>query len=310
MTTSKNQRVVPEPQGTGRGFVSGISRSNIRFSGLFVKPGITIRALFVSVLWSLLPLPCLASFEAVCPSAVYRSLSGAGIAGMDGAAHLWINPAALPHTISRSLTCDHSRPFGLKELDTITLAAAIPVSKNYLGIGLHTFGFSKYRELRAVFTWSQALSNHFSIGASLQGASVTIETLGSARTVMTNLGMVCQLNTILRWGASVHNILSAKIGRCSEPLPTYLQTGFRLQAVPQGSVFLDVHKEIKFPLDIRLGFEYTPMSCLILRMGGGSSPGRFCGGAGFQMGAIRIDYGYSTHTVLNLTHQASISLVF
>ncbi len=310
MTTSKNQRVVPEPNGNGRDSVIGFSCSNIRFSGLFVKSGITLWILIIGFLWSLLPLPCLASFEAVCPSAVHRSLSGAGIARMDGAAHLWINPAALPGTFSRSLTCDHSRPFGLKELDTTTLSIAIPISNNHLGIGLYTFGFSKYRELRTLFTWSQGLSNHYAIGASLHVASVAIEGLGSTWTVMTDLGMVYQLDTILRWGATVHNIFSAKIGSCAEPLPTHLQTGFQLRVRSQGSVFLDVYKEIKFPLDIRLGFEYTPTSCLTFRMGGGSSPERLCGGVGFHRGAVEIDYAYSTHNVLQATHQASISLAF
>ena len=124
--------------------------------------------------------------------------------------------------------------------------------------------------------------------------------------MLLDLGAVAHIHDNLNWVCAVKNVNNAKIGQQQEPLPNVLTTGLTFTPVPRILLNFDVSKETRFPMDIRCGIEYKPFSILALRIGVGNEPTRFCSGFSVFCYRFRIDYAFSSHIDLGMTHMFSL----
>ncbi len=250
--------------------------------------------------------PLRASFEDLCPSAKGRGLAEATSATLRDPAQLFGNPAAIfCARLKGAFT--FARPFGLKELDYGQMSLALPYKSITVGAGAKSFGNALYRESLFAVAVSHQPFSALHVGAGLSYGMVKIQNYDGSGTFLVDIGANARLHQNLHFGFSIRNLNHSKIGSAREPLPSTLQTGLlvNLDAV---NLCVDLCKEIRYPLDFRCGLEIKVLHPLIIRSGIATQPSRFSAGFGLCFKQFRLDYGFSTHSVLNMSHQFSIDI--
>ena len=71
-------------------------------------------------------------------------------------------------------------------------------------------------------------------------------------------------------------------------------------------ILADLVKDVRFPVNLKFGFEYTPVRSIAFRVGWNSDPSLISAGVGFQFSRFRLDYGFSDHQVLGASHSLSV----
>ena len=230
----------------------------------------------------------------------YVSLSG-------GAETLFWNPAGLWKS-QASWFSSYSRPFGLGDLSTSTLAFLLPTSVGNIGLGAMVYGLTLYRETSLMFSYSNAPFQYLSFGFNLRGLNLSLEGFGSTWTAAFDLGTVLYISENVRWGASLWNVNRAKIVQNGQSVPRSFSTGLSLEPMPGLVLSVDGRKDADFPFQIRAGSEHKVSDVFFVRTGvTGGEPSRFSLGTGFNVKRIKIDYSFHTHPALGLSHHFSMS---
>ena len=196
--------------------------------------------------------------------------------------------------------------FGIIELSEVTFAGGVPFSWGVLGFSAHRFGFELYREYTGTVAYSSFI-DQFNYGIAVNYHNVSIENYGSAGTLSFDVGFLINLLEDLRYGIAFHNINSATIGRSRVKLPQVFLTGVSYFAGSGMTLSMDYQKELKMPSSFNFGIEYCVMELISLRVGMVSEPSIFTGGLGLNYQFIKFDYAFSHHSILGLTHQATVS---
>jgi hypothetical protein len=148
----------------------------------------------------------------------------------------------------------------------------------------------------------------FSLGASADYYHLTIERYGAASTIGLDIGLVLSLAEDVRWGFAASNVNAPTLGEAEEKLPQVFSTGITYQPLSGAAIIVDIVKEIRFPVELRAGIEYTLLDLIALRGGTSSDPSLLCAGVGVHYSAFRIDYAFMNHVDLGMTHQVSLSI--
>ena len=93
-------------------------------------------------------------------------------------------------------------------------------------------------------------------------------------------------------------------------IPQTLAAG--LSYIPYQGVItaVDLKKNWEGKTELRTGVEVELHPMLCLRMGVRNNPASYSFGAGFNIFGIILDYGASTHAVLDMTHHFSVGYKF
>ena len=247
---------------------------------------------------------CRAAFEDRIAGARPAALAGAFVAcdGVENSA----NPAALGAGGPWQMQLAYLKPYGLANLHHTEWDAVLPVAKGRTGLSIRTFGSEKYRETAFSAAGSIPLSPGIFVGAALRYLRLEITHYGEAASVAADVGFLIRLSENVRWGTTIKNINQARIGTSRQPLPEVMTTGLELSPVRPVRLFFDLSKDVRFPADLRLGVEYSPISILVLRAGMGSEPQRVAAGFSLGLGRFRLDYAWVDHAELGPTHVFSV----
>ena len=249
-----------------------------------------------------------ASVEDMAFSARFVAMANAGVAWRIGADCIFVNPAALHRTCAFDIHFFYTKPFGLKELHSGNVAARMTRGRLAAGIGAQFYGNDLYREHQFLAALAFSLSTALSIGITSRYCTVSIQHYGQTGSLLMDVGLVAGLGEKAKLGFSAKNVNNAKIGTQREPLPNVLTLGASVAPLTNCVVNFDLNKDIRFPLDVRCGVSYNTFSILALRIGAGSEPTRFCAGFSVFCFQCRIDYAFSNHCDLGLTHMFSIGV--
>ncbi len=263
-----------------------------------------ISAVFLLILFSW---PARAAFDQFPPGARTGGLGLAFVALADDPTAVVENPAGLAFLARRQFSSFYSRPFGLKELETIFLSAGVPVRSVALGAGVHRFGFRRYHEEMVFFSLSRKFSGRFSVGITVFGGRLTIPGYWDTQVVGINGGDLFRLTSRLTFAGVIKNATHAALAR-GENLPQELSAGAAFKLGKSAILSFQVTKATRFSFSFRTGVEWTFFKRVILRSGFLTQPARFSAGFGVRFGTFQLDYAYLTHAVLGGTHQFSISI--
>ncbi len=199
------------------------------------------------------------------------------------------------------------QPLGLSELSLSSFAAAIPTRDGVVCLSARRYGFELYRELSGSLAYSNIITG-IHLGINLNYHMVSIKNYGSAGALGIDLGILIPLIDKLRWGISMKNINSPKIGSSSEKIPQCLTGGFAFLPLENLSLMLDVQKETSFEPSTRFGFEYRVVDAIALRGGYCNEPASYSTGIGIRYSFFSIDYAVSIHPILGWTHSFSVTI--
>lgn len=255
------------------------------------------------------PLAAHAAFERLTQGGATPALGGASVALACDPWAAFSNPGALATATSRMLSLSTAPwPFGLKELARGSFSFVEPTWLGTLALSGSRFGFELYREITLMLSWGVTPLENIFIGVSVNYYSLTILRYGSAWTVGVDLGTLVQVSPHFRWGFSVLNVNASTLGRSHEELPQVYVTGLAYEPVPEAVVVLDMVKDIRFPVELRAGVQYTVFDTIALRGGLSTEPSTMNAGLGICYSFLQIDYALRVHSDLGPTHHFSVTL--
>ncbi len=258
------------------------------------------------LLWG--PLPSRAAFEYLSFGARPTAMAGAYVGYARGPEALVLNPAGIAGAVGLATTAAYSRPFGLKELDASSISIQYPLRLGGVGLAARQFGRTPYQEQVLCAGAGFIVMSQLYVGVAAHFYHLRIASYGAASTLGLDVGMLMPVSPTINWGVTVRNLNRPRIGECHEQLPQVLATGLSITPVMPLVVTVDLHKDVRYPAELRLGAAYQPLSALVVRCGVQTNPGRFAAGLGLWLGPLRLDYAASYHYDLGLSHAISVTI--
>ncbi|MDZ7262895.1 MAG: hypothetical protein ONB05_12420, partial [candidate division KSB1 bacterium] len=195
-----------------------------------------------------------------------------------------------------------------QELAYGVISMVCPIGRFHPGLAFQTFGCPAYRENTAVFSLGSTYQKKMFYGFNLRFHKLDIPGYGSDYCLGLDLGFLITLSPVTTWGFFARNVNRPTLGQDPEELPQIYCTGLSLTPLKTLILNLDMYKDIRYPTEVRAGLEYRLFEALALRTGVGNNPSRFTAGLGILVNIIEVDYAFSTHSDLGLTHQISLTI--
>lgn len=228
------------------------------------------------------------------------------------AANEWsafVNPAGLQTIRERTISLFYvPQPFEIKELSHGAVSYVEPTSFGAFAVSGSTLGFELYRETRIGISYSDEFVKAVKAGVNLNYYSVSIQNYGSAGTIGIDVGLLVEISDEVRWGFAAFNLNAPKIGAAKEKLPQMFSTGVTFAPVSEAIIAASLVKDVRFPVELHMGVEYSLLEMIALRAGTTSDPNTLNAGIGIKYSFAQFDYAFSSHGELGMTHQFSLSL--
>lgn len=216
------------------------------------------------------------------------------------------NPAGLAgirfNAVSASFVPAH---FGLSELKTHIITAAMPIARATGGLGFRSFGFKLFRETSLIVAAGLPLNDH-SVGAALEFRQYSFSGYGAGGVLLVNAGFQSEIGEMLTVGGGLRNALNASLGRARERLPRSMYVGMSVSPIPATVLAMEFELDPGLPQQWKAGMEIQPHESISLRMGCNSNPATWSAGVGVMLSTIGFSYGGTSHGTLGWTHQIEI----
>ncbi|MFZ4590155.1 MAG: hypothetical protein ACOYN6_04095 [Ignavibacteria bacterium] len=264
--------------------------------------------LVILILWAV---NLSAQFENTDVGARPTALGGAFTSLSDNSLAIFYNPAGLGQVKYREFSAFYSpAPFGLTDLSTASLSYSEPLSFGTIGAAFKTYGFDLYRENNFIVSYGNSYKRKIYYGANLNLYNLHIQNYNNATAFGLDIGAMAYIAKFLQWGFFGKNITGTKIGESKEKIAQVYRTGFTFQ--PEGNIraIAEIEKDVKYPLSVRGGMEYSVIDFLDLRFGVGSQPTIFSAGVGINYNLFSFDYAFTKSEDLGFTHLGTVSVNF
>ncbi len=249
-----------------------------------------------------LPISAHAAFEFQPIGAHTAGTGDAGVALAAGAPGAFWNPAALAWSKRLSLFGTYHRPFGIAELATHAFSAGLRMGRHGLGARYTGFGFALYKEQVFGLAYGLRVFQQLSLGLGIRALQLSTAGMPTQHWVVFDAGVKLQMREGVFLGAAIWNAG----GRHTSLLGQSGTVGMGVAVMPRVVLVADIQKEANFPTGAGIGVMYHIHPQLVLRTGAGSRPERLCAGFGLKKSGFAIDYAAVWHTVLGITHRASV----
>jgi hypothetical protein len=243
------------------------------------------------------------AFEEGVPGSVARGMGGAFVAVTASSWGVVGNPSLLSPLEAFQVSVSFSpHRFGLAELATQAVMAALPTPWGTFGIAASHTGFRLYRELGADIMGGWRVAKGLYAGVSLRYYHLAIAGYGNGHALGFRTGLLIILSPATNLGFSAGNINAPVIGEADERLPQTLRVGIAVKPVPDLELAVDLAKDIIHPLQFQAGVQYRLIPELIVRAGTGVEPSFFGAGMGLRWSGVIFDYAFTRHPVLGISH--------
>ncbi len=197
--------------------------------------------------------------------------------------------------------------FGLQELKTTALAAAMPFSFAAVGIKAEKFGFDLYSETKFGLALAERIDKNVSAGLSFEYYRLDIARYGTAGSFSIDGGLIVHMLESVDVGFSVHNITNATLGRIDEKMPQVFGLGVCWLPVSDLHISIEMEKDVRFPASIKMGIEQIVFSAIALRAGTANNPDKYSAGIAARYSIFEFGYAGYSHPDLGWTHQIELS---
>ena len=260
------------------------------------------------------------------PSARARGMSGAFIASCNDPNAIFYNPGALA-SAEQGISLGYAQLFNnsFQILMSGALAYRLPrIGTISLGMQAMDVEFEGYK-LQQEGTYSIAHSFlligdvhsklYVGYGVNLYflkfGETVGGIDPGNQTTYGVNLGALATLHQRTHIAFAVKNLNNPSMGSDQTfDLPQHLALGIAYEPYDGVITEVDLSQKLGEETKIQAGIEFEVMNNFWLRTGASTYPNSISGGFGILFKGVKIDYGFSSHPVLPLTHQFSLGYQF
>jgi hypothetical protein len=197
--------------------------------------------------------------------------------------------------------------FGLPELRTTALAAAVPFSFATFALKAEKFGFDLYKETEVGMAFALKLDQNISGGLSLNLHRLDIARYGSTQNVIFNGGILAYALKGVKVGFNFNNMMGATVGRLGEKIPQLFALGACWSPLDDLLVSLEMEKDIRYPASIKWGMEQMVFDVLVFHAGVANNPEKYSAGIAVKYSFFEFGYAGYSHLDLGWTHQIEIS---
>ncbi len=197
--------------------------------------------------------------------------------------------------------------FGLPELRTVAVAAAVPVRFGTFGLNVERFGFDLYREIGLGIAFAERIDDCISAGLVANLQNISIDRYGSTNRLTFDICVHVNMFARTTFGCNLKNIARASIGRNNEPLPQLLSAGIGWYPLRSLLLALEVEKDVRYPASVKVGMEQMLISALRVRGGIANNPDKYSIGLAVRCSSVEFSYAGYSHTDLGWTHQIELS---
>lgn len=222
------------------------------------------------------------------------------------------NPGALGFIENGTVGLSYESRYALKELQTQSFAAAIPLKVGVISAGGQFYGYDTYRTTRAGLGYSMKLAKNISAGVQLNYLSTRLDpAYGTKHGVSAEFGALAKLNERINLGFSVVNIGRAELSEYkNDRYGTLLRLGISYQLIEELLILAEIEQEINFDTRLRVGIEYHPIDILYIRAGVQGAPMDFAFGFGLKYEKFKLDLSTQYNQILGWTPAASFIVDF
>ena len=197
--------------------------------------------------------------------------------------------------------------FGLPELRTTALAAAVPLSFTTIACKVEKFGFDLYKETEVGISCASKLDHNISGGLTLNLHRFDIARYGSTQNLILNGGILASVLKGMEVGFNFNNMMGATIGRLNEKIPQLFALGTCWSPLHDFLVSLEMEKDVRSPASIKWGMEQIVFGVLAFRAGVANNPEKYSAGIAVKYSFIEFGYAGYSHVDLGWTHQIEVS---
>src|SRR5690554_5066463 len=180
------------------------------------------------------------------------------------------NPGALGFIEKGTAGISYEARYMLKELQTQSIAVAVPLPVGVISVGGQFYGHNAYRTQRVGVGYALKLIDNISAGVQLNyiGMGFGDTYYGRKDGLSAELGALAKINNQVNIGFSVINLTRTKLADYKDDrLATLLRLGASYQVMEQLSIMAEIEQEIAFKTRFRFGIEYQPIELLYIRVG-------------------------------------------
>ena len=213
------------------------------------------------------------------------------------------NPGALGFLEEGAASVSYQNRFLLRELQSQSFTAALPISKGVLSVGGQFYGYESFRTNRFGIGYALPLNEKFALGTQINYLNLRLDPYyGVKHSVTGEIGALVKLSDELSIGASVFNLGRARLSDFKDDrLSTIIRLGVAYKVIPELLVTSEIFQEIGFGTRLKAGLEYQPHDILYLRLGAQGGPVEFSFGSGLNLKNVKLDLATHYHQLLGWT---------
>jgi hypothetical protein len=201
--------------------------------------------------------------------------------------------------------------YGFDGLSTLSVGSVIPLNEDLAaGFSVQRFGDKLYNELSFGVGAAHRI-NRISLGLRINYRQIAINAPSlalSKKALVMEMGGIAQLSSTVYMGAHIYNLTrSGPSGESAERIPTILRVGFAYLPTAAVRLTSELVKDTEYPASIRAGLEYEVVKQVFLRTGIATKPYTNHFGMGFKGNTFAIDYAFTTHPQLGVSHHFTLA---
>jgi hypothetical protein len=250
-----------------------------------------------------------ASFERHAEDPRLEGMSGAGSASV---AQVWgslTNPAGLAGEDRMVVALSVApAPFELDELRRNSAAVVFPFPDFISSLTVSKYGFDDYRELSVRVSCALQIFGSVQAGITTGYNRLAIKGFGSDDALTVDVGLIWRITDDFTLGSVATNVNAPVIGFTREQIPQSLSLAGTWIPSPGFLLALDLVKDAAFPPEVKFGVEYQPVDGFVIRGGVANEPSSYSAGFGMRLGGFGLDYAFSRHPDLGMTHRFGIMM--
>ncbi len=212
------------------------------------------------------------------------------------------NAASLVHFTTPVIGVYAENRFGLKELTTFQMAAALPATSGNFGVSLSYFGSAEHNQLQTKLVYGRKLGNKVSVGAGFNYSRINVAGYGSAGAVSIEGGILLQVTDQLQTGFQINNPTGARWSKGeNEQLPSVYTMGLGYKVSDKFFAGIEIEKREESKINVTGGVQYQFDKKIGARVGFTSATSGYYLGGSFLIQGIRMDITAAIHPQLGIT---------
>jgi len=251
-----------------------------------------------------------AAFENKGGGSLFIGAGSSGIASVETAFAVMINPAKLSFISASEIDLYYRNYYLVSALDQISLSSNLRFGKVPFGFSIDRFGNNLYSEYTLSAASAFETIDSLSVACKINFYQLQIKNYNNASSYAVSLSALYKINASFRVGFVYENITESVIGESKEKLPINMALSFSFNPIHQMELNFDIFKDNRFDFEYRAGLYYHLNHWFMIMSGFRSSVNSYSGGIEFKKYGFRLVYALAWHSSLGVSNTLSVGYEF